>query len=150
MSDLSMFRLEWSPRLLSILRMIAATLLMQHGLQKLFGIPGGQPVPELLSMAGIAGILELFGGFLLLMGLFTRMVAFILSGEMAVAYFIVHASQSYWPVVNHGELAVLFCFVFLYLAAAGGGAWSLDRVQATQRTTVRHTYREQAIAGHRL
>ncbi len=151
MSDLSLFRLEWSPRLLSILRMVAAALFMQQGFQKLFGFPGNPAgSPELLSLIGIAGILEFFGGFLLLIGLFTRPVAFLLSGQMAAAYFMVHASKSYWPMLNQGELAVLFCFVFLYLAAAGGGAWSLDRVRAIQRNPVKHPFREHAIAGHRL
>ena len=148
MSDFSMIRLEWSPRLLSILRMVTAILFMQHGLQKLFGFPGDQAAtPEILSLIGIAGILELFGGFLLLIGLFTRPVSFLLSGEMAVAYFMVHASQSYWPMLNHGELAVLYCFVFLYLAAAGGGAWSVDRLIATRRNSIKNTSRSPAIAG---
>lgn len=148
MSDFSMIRLEWSPRLLSVLRMVTAILFMQHGLQKLFGFPGNQAAsPEILSLIGISGILEFFGGFLLLIGLFTRPVAFLLSGEMAVAYFMVHASQSYWPMLNHGELAVLFCFVFLYIAAAGGGAWSVDRVLATHRSSTKHPSRSPATAG---
>ncbi len=149
MSDLSLLRLEWSPRLLSILRMIAAVLLMQHGAQKLFAFPAGTgPQPEILSLAGIGGILEFFGGLLLLLGLFTRPVAFVLSGEMAVAYFLFHASQNVWPVLNHGELSVLFSFLFLYIAAAGGGAWSLDRLRASHRTSVRHTFKEPVLAGH--
>ena len=84
---------------------------------------------ELLSMIGIAGILEFFGGLLVLLGLCTRPVAFILSGEMAVAYFMVHSPQSFWPIVNRGEMAVLYCFVFLYLAFAGGGVWSIDNLR---------------------
>lgn len=125
------FLATWSPRLLSILRIVVGLLFIEHGTQKLFNFPPGPqpgmfPVP-LASLAGIAGLLELVGGFFLLLGLFTRPVAFILSGEMAVAYFKAHAPGSFWPVVNGGEPAVLFCFVFLYLAAAGGGPWSVDR-----------------------
>jgi putative oxidoreductase len=122
------FLSAWAPRLLSVLRIISAALFMQHGVQKLFGLLGGKgPVP-LGTMPGIAGILEFFGGILLLIGLFTRPVAFVLSGLMAVAYFMSHAPQGFWPVVNKGELAVLYCFVFLYLAAAGPGPWSLDHL----------------------
>jgi putative oxidoreductase len=130
MADLNAFYSKWSPRLLSILRIIAAFLFMQHGGQKLFGFPPSpRPGPDsLLSLAGVAGILEFFGGLLLLLGLFTRPVAFILSGQMAVAYFMAHAPRGFWPVSNGGELAVFYCFVFLYFAAAGGGEWSLDRL----------------------
>jgi putative oxidoreductase len=119
----------WSPRALSVLRIAAALLFMQHGAQKLFGVPSapaGGTTPALFSLLGLAGVLEFFGGLLLLLGLFTRPVAFILSGLMAVAYFMAHAPQGFWPVVNRGELAVLYCFVFLYLALAGGGSWSVD------------------------
>jgi putative oxidoreductase len=118
----------WAPRLLSVLRIVSAFLFMQHGMQKLFGYPGAPQAGglELLSMTGIAGILETFGGALLLLGLFTQPVAFVLSGQMAVAYFQVHAPQGFWPVLNRGELAALYCFVFLYFAAAGGGPWSID------------------------
>lgn len=119
----------WAPRLLSVLRIVAALLLMQHGAQKLFGFPAGSSggsKPPLMSMMGFVGILEFFGGLLLLIGLFTRPVAFILSGLLAVAYFMAHAPQGFWPVLNRGELAALYSFVFLYLAAAGGGPWSVD------------------------
>jgi putative oxidoreductase len=131
MVDLNSFRATWSPRMLSILRIVTALLFMQHGGQKLFGFPAAQQgaTPPLMSLMGLAGILEFFGGLLLLIGLFTRPVAFILSGMMAVAYFMVHAPQGFWPVINKGELAVLYCFVFLYLAAAGGGAWSADQLR---------------------
>lgn len=117
----------WSPRLLSVLRIVSALLLLQHATAKLFGFPH---VPSfdnlnLLSLLGFAGALELVGGSLLLLGAFTRPVAFILSGEMAFAYFLGHASRGFFPALNQGEPAVLFCFIFLYLAAAGGGAWSL-------------------------
>lgn len=119
----------WHPRVLSILRIISAFLMMQHGGQKVLGFPA-PPRSEfdLFSLTGAAGVLELFGGLLLLVGFLTRPVAFILSGLMAVAYFMAHAPQGFWPMVNGGELAVLYCFVFLYLVFAGGGEWSLDHV----------------------
>jgi len=122
----------WAAKLLSVLRIISAALFIQHGAQKLFGLPAAMPSGPvaLFSLLGIAGVLELLGGFLVLIGLFTRPVAFILSGQMAVAYFLMHASHGFWPIVNRGELAVLYCFIFLYLAAAGGGAWSVDRMRA--------------------
>jgi putative oxidoreductase len=107
--------------------MIAGFLFLAHGSQKLFGFPGGGTgVPELVSLMGLAGILEFFGGLLLMCGLFTHTVAFILSGQMAVAYFKSHAGGGFWPILNRGELAALYCFLFLYLSAAGGGPWSLD------------------------
>jgi len=120
----------WSPRLLSVLRIVVAFLFMQHGAQKLFGFLGGIPggTPQLLTLPWITGVLEFFGGLLLLLGLFTCPIAFILSGMMAVAYFKVHARQGFWPLQNRGELAAFYCFVFLYLSAAGGGPWSLDTV----------------------
>jgi putative oxidoreductase len=118
---------SWSPRLLSILRIVTAFLFMAHGTQKLFDFPAPRSFPlELWSLPGVAGMLEVVGGALLLIGLFTRPVAFVLSGLMAFAYFIAHAPQGFWPIVNRGELAVLYCFVFLYFAAAGGGPWSID------------------------
>jgi putative oxidoreductase len=121
---------SWSPYLLSILRIVAAFLFMQFGTAKLFGfpapiMPGGGTAP-LGSLAWFAAVLEAFGGLFLLIGLFTRPVAFLLSGEMAFAYFIGHAPQGFWPVLNQGHPAVLFCFVFLYISAAGPGPWSLD------------------------
>jgi putative oxidoreductase len=122
----------WQPRLLGLLRIVTALLLLQHGMAKLFGFPHVAMFDNvrLLSLLGVAGVLELAGGVLLLLGIFTRRVAFILSGEMAVAYFLAHAQKSFFPILNQGELAVLYCFVLLYLALAGGGAWSLtsDRV----------------------
>lgn len=124
------FFADWTPRLLSVLRVIAAFLFMAHGAQKLFGFlaPAGATSPPLMSQMGIGGVLEFFGGLLLLLGLFTRPVAFILSGMMAVAYFQSHAPGGFWPLQNKGELAVLYCFVFLFLSVAGGGEWSLDRL----------------------
>lgn len=112
---------------LSAMRIVVGLNFMAHGLQKVLGLLGGQPVPH-LSLAGIAGYLELIGGVLVMIGLFTRPAAFILCGEMAVAYFKQHAPHGLWPVVNHGELAVLYCFVFLYLVFSGAGPWSLDSV----------------------
>jgi putative oxidoreductase len=117
----------WAPRLLSILRIVAALIFFEHGTQKLFGFPPSEQAgPELFSLMGLAGILETVGGALLLIGLFTRPVAFILSGMMAVAYWMAHAPQSVYPISNGGDAAILYCFVFLYLFAAGGGPWSLD------------------------
>jgi putative oxidoreductase len=130
MVDKDSFGESWSGRFLSILRIIAAFLYMQHGAQKLFGffaMPQMHSFP-LLSFMGLGGVLEFFGGLLVLLGLFTRPVAFILSGQMAVAYFMVHASKGFWPILNGGDLAALWSFLFLYLAAAGGGVWSLDYV----------------------
>ncbi|MGI9106345.1 MAG: DoxX family protein [Pyrinomonadaceae bacterium] len=130
MTGLNSFYSQWSPRLLSVLRIVMGLLFMQHGAQKLFGFLAPQPgaTPPLFSLIGFAGVLEFFGGLLLLLGLFTRPVAFVLSGLMAVAYFMAHAPQGFFPLQNKGELAVVYCFVFLYLAAAGGGAWSVDRL----------------------
>ena len=121
---------EWAPRLLSLLRIIVGFLLIPHGLQKLFGFPVSPEAHQvpLMSLLGLAGVLELFGGALILIGLFTRPVAFVLSGFMAVAYFMAHAPKGFLPILNHGELAVVYCFLFLYLAAAGGGEWSVDRL----------------------
>ena len=120
----------WAPRLLSVLRSVSALLFMAHGMQKLLGFPGSPTgVPATFTMPWIAGVLELVGGALLMVGLFTRPVAFVLSGMMASAYWIAHAPRSAFPVLNGGDAAILFCFVFLYLAAAGGGPWSLDHLR---------------------
>ena len=119
----------WAPRVLSILRIVSAYLFTLHGTQKIFGFPPGRSgTVDLMSLAGAAGMLELVGGLLLLIGLFTRPVAFILSGEMAFAYFIAHAGRGnpLMPITNGGDLGVEWCFVFLYLAVAGAGPWSLD------------------------
>lgn len=119
----------WAPRLLSVLRIVTAFLFVQHGTAKFLGVPHVAFFDELnlFSLIGVAGVLELVGGVLLLLGLLTRPAAFILSGEMAFAYFIGHAPKGLFPILNNGEPAILFCFIFLYLVAAGGGAWSLDR-----------------------
>lgn len=118
----------WAPRLRSVLRIVAALLFLQHGTAKLFQFPHVAMFDnmQLLSLTGLAGALELVGGILLVLGLFTRPVAFILSGEMAFAYFIAHAPRGFFPILNGGELAALYCFVFLYLALAGPGPWSMD------------------------
>jgi putative oxidoreductase len=121
----------WAPRILSVLRIVAAAVFMVHGSQKLFGVPPSEHgSPELLSLMGFGGVLEFFGGALLLVGLFTRPVAFVLSGMMAVAYFMAHAPKSFFPALNGGDAAILFCFVFLYLVFAGPGPWSLDAARA--------------------
>ena len=121
----------WRPRVLSLLRILTGFLFIQHGTQKIFGFPGPQHGAfDLFSLFGLAGSLEVVGGILILIGLFTRPVAFLLSGEMAFAYFIAHAPRSFWPMLNGGELAVMWSFVFLYLAFAGGGQWSFDNMRA--------------------
>ncbi len=118
-----------APQLLSILRIVAALILLEHGTQKFFGFPSAPAngFPAFLSLIWWQGLIELVGGILLFLGLFTRAVAFILAGDMAVAYWMVHAPKSFYPVLNGGDAAILYCFVFLYIACAGGGAWSLDR-----------------------
>jgi putative oxidoreductase len=117
----------WAPRLLSVLRMVTGLLYIEHGTQKFFSFPMRTgAAPELMSLLGVQGCLETAGGLLIFLGLFTRPVAFILSGNMAVAYFMIHFPRSFFPVLNGGDSAILFCFVFLYLAAAGPGPWSVD------------------------
>jgi putative oxidoreductase len=129
--NLDALAVTWSPRLLSVLRIMSGLLLLQHGTAKYLNFPFVQSMANAspTSLSGIAGILELVGGVLLILGLFTRPTAFILSGMTAVAYFVAHAPRSFYPVLNGGELAVLYCFVFLYIAAAGSGPWSLDAMR---------------------
>ncbi|GAB3508503.1 DoxX family protein [Spirosoma knui] len=116
----------YTPHLFALVRIVAGLLYASHGSQKLLGIPGGgEPVP-LLSMMGAAGMIELVGGLLIAIGLFTRVAAFIASGQMAGAYFIAHVPQGWVPLLNKGELAMLYCFLFLYIAAHGAGIWSVD------------------------
>mgnify|MGYP000592671697 CR=1 FL=1 len=119
----------WRPQLLSILRIVTALLFLEHGTMKLLGFPPSEFSPPLFSLFGLAGVLELVGGVLLILGFLTRPVAFILAGQMAVAYFMAHAPQSFFPILNGGEAAILFCFVFLYVAAAGAGPWSIDHMR---------------------
>jgi putative oxidoreductase len=120
----------WAPRVLSLLRIVVGLVLLQYGLAKLFGWPAVKIFQDLpwLSLFGVAGMFELVGGTLLILGLFTRPVAFVLSGEMAAAYFIEHFPHSFFPIQSEGDLAVVLCFTFLYLAFAGGGPWSLDAI----------------------
>lgn len=129
---------HWSPRTLSLLRIVAALLFMEHGLMKLFHFPVAQPgVPDPLpAMLVAAAVIEIALGILLTLGLFTRAAAFVASGEMAAAYFIGHLPSGFWPGVNGGSEAILYCFVFFHLAFAGGGAWSIDTLRgaATDRT----------------
>ena len=132
---------RYSPYALAALRIATALIFMLHGTQKLFGFPSAPAsgLPPLFSLYGIGGILELVGGLLILLGLFTRPVAFILSGEMAVAYWMFHAPRSLYPVLNGGDASILYCFVFLLLVFTGPGAWSLDSVLANrgQRSPLR-------------
>jgi len=129
---------NWSGPLLSVLRIMTGLLFISHGTAKFFQFPlveyfkDGVP---LFSMLGLSGVLELVGGLLIIIGLFTRVTAFVLSGMMAVAYFMAHAPQGLFPILNQGELAIMYCFVFLYIAAAGAGPWSLD---ATREKTFGH------------
>ena len=119
---------SWSPQILGLLRIIAGALFACYGAQKIFDLFGGLPVPK-TPLIWSAGAIELMGGVLIAIGLFTRITAFICSGQMAVAYFTGHAIHGFWPIVNHGELAVLFCWLFLYIAAQGPGAFALDRLR---------------------
>ena len=121
---------SWSPYLLSALRIVTAFCFMQHGMMKLFAFPKGMgpdnATATMWTQVWVAGVLEAFGGGLLLLGVFTRPIAFLLSGEMAVTYFQFHAPRGFWPTMNGGEVAVLFCFTWLYISAAGGGPLSVD------------------------
>lgn len=119
----------WAPRMLSVLRIMTALIFLAHGSQKLLNFPASDFAPAAFSLPWIAGVLELFGGALLVVGLFTRPVAFVLSGLMAVAYFIAHAPQSFYPALNGGDAAILYSFVFLYLVLAGAGPWSVDALR---------------------
>ena len=121
---------RWSPHVLSILRIVAALLFLEHGLSKVIGFP--TPGPPLHGLLILAAILETVGSLLLLTGVYTRIVAFILSGQMALAYFMAHAPRGFFPLANSGQGAILFCFIFLYLAFAGGGPWSVDRAVLKQ------------------
>ena len=143
----------WRDRMLSMLRIVVALLFIEHGTQKMFNLPvAARPMDyHLVSLIGLAGVLEACGGFALLIGLFTRPVAFLLAGEMAVAYFKAHFVRGFFPVNNGGEPAVLFCFIYLYLAFAGGGVWSVDYAIAASRARTRakvQPVREPSPRGH--
>ena len=120
----------WAPRMLSVLRIVSALIFMAHGTQKLLNFPASDMSPPLFSIFGLAGLIEIVAGVLLLVGLFTRPAAFISSGTMAVAYWMAHAPQSPFPALNGGDAAILYCFVFLYIFFAGPGPWSVDAVRA--------------------
>lgn len=128
---------DWSPRVLGLLRVMAALLFMEHGLMKLFHFPGPQPgAPDPLpAILFAAAVIEVVGGALLAIGLFSRLTAFVCSGEMAAGYFMAHAPSGFWPALNGGDAAILFCFIFLYIAVAGGGAWSVDAWLARRKAT---------------
>ena len=131
----------FAPRMLSVLRIMTGLLFMEHGTQKLLNFPAranNAPMPDLGSLVGVQGILELVGGLMILFGVFTRPVAFLLAGNMAVAYFMVHAPRGFFPINmggNGGELSILFCFVFLYLMLVGAGPWSVDAARAGRNTS---------------
>jgi putative oxidoreductase len=133
MPGFAALRLTWEPRMLSILRIMVGVLYLEHGLAKLLDFPhqpNHVPYAVLTLVPGLQGLAELVGGLLLALGWFTRTVAFILAGNMAVAYFMAHAPRGFFPLLNGGELAIVYCFVFFYLCVAGGGEWSLDRLRA--------------------
>ena len=125
---------SWTPQMLAVLRIMTALLFIEHGTAKLFGFPPDPNVAnvQLVSLIGLAGILEVFGGLLILIGLCTRPVAFVLAGFMAVAYFMAHAPKSFFPLLNMGDAAILYCFIFLYLMVAGPGAWSIDSLKSPE------------------
>jgi putative oxidoreductase len=118
----------YAPYVRSIVRIVVALLFLEHGLSRIFGWPSPLPYPPIFTMYWFAGMIELVGALLVLPGLYTRCAAFIMSGEMALAYFLSHAPRSFFPIVNRGDGAILFCFIFLYLAFAGAGPWSLDAI----------------------
>jgi len=130
---------NFAPQLYAVLRIVAGFMFAMHGTQKLFGWPGDGDTAELASLMGVAGIIELVGGIMIMIGLFGSIAAFICSGQMAVAYFMMHAPQGWNPLVNEGEKAVLYCFLFLYIAARGSGIWSVD---ATRKSTTHPGYRK--------
>jgi putative oxidoreductase len=130
--DTATWRLDWEPRLLSVLRFVAGLAFLDHGTAKLFGFPAVAAFAHLhlASLIGVQGVIELVGGALVCVGLYTRPAAFILAGDMAVAYFMAHFPKSFFPAVNGGDAAILYCFIFLFLTVAGAGVWSLDRLRA--------------------
>lgn len=134
---------SWGPPMLALLRVVTALLFIEHGTAKLFGFPADPQMAgiKLFSLMGVAGLLEVVGGALILIGLFTRPTAFVLAGFMAVAYFMAHAPQSFYPMLNMGDAAILYCFIFLYLMVAGPGSWSIDSLKSPEpviTTSPRH------------
>jgi len=132
--DTTTLTTTWAPRLLSVLRIVAALIFLLHGTQKLFGLPPTANPPAAFALTWFAAVIEFVCGGLMLLGLYTRPAAFLASGMMAFAYFIAHAPRSVFPVLNGGDAAILYCFVFLYLAAAGAGPWSLDALRGPRRS----------------
>jgi putative oxidoreductase len=132
--DAASWQLAWEQRVLSLVRFVVGLAFLEHGLSKLFGFPHSPNFDHLtlFSLLGLQGVIEVVGGALICVGLFTRIVAFILSGDMAVAYFMSHAPRNFFPALNGGDAAILYCFIFFYFFVAGGGAWSLDRLRAPQ------------------
>jgi putative oxidoreductase len=120
---------RYSPYLYALLRIVSGLAFAEHGAQKMFGVLGAQQAVPLMSQLGLAGVIEFFGGMLIALGLFTSPIAFLSAGEMAWAYFQVHAPRGFWPIQNGGEPAILYCFIFLYICAAGSGKWSLDSIR---------------------
>jgi putative oxidoreductase len=126
---------RYSKYIYAILRIVAGLMFMMHGTQKLLGFPGNKPTVAIATLPGFAGVIELVCGLLIALGLFASIAAFIASGEMAAAYFMAHLPKSFWPIVNMGELSVLYCFLFLYIAATGSGIWSMDSSFRRRRVT---------------
>ena len=134
------FSERWAPYAIAVLRIVTALLYIEHGTAKLFGFPAtDMPAPAVWSLPWVAGWMEVVGGILLIIGLFTRPVAFLLAGQMAVAYWMVHAPQSPFPLVNNGDAAILYCFIFLLLVAVGPGRWSVDEARSRRHSDV-HGY----------
>lgn len=121
---------RWAPYALALLRIMTALLFIEHGTAKLFGFPASDMRPAFLTLGWVAGVMEIVGGGLVLVGFWTRAAAFLLSGQMAVAYFMAHAPGSFFPLLNGGDAAILFCFIFFYIVFAGPGAWSLDAARS--------------------
>jgi putative oxidoreductase len=135
MSDFVRVQTEWEPRVLSVVRIVVGLLFMEHGLGKLFGFPPVSNHPAMFQLLWFAGVIECVGGLLVTLGLFTRVAAFIMSGEMAIGYFMSHAPRSFYPMLNGGDAAILYCLIFFYFFVAGGGAWSLDRLRSPGSAT---------------